>query len=147
MRPLIRFVMLVCPLALASLTLAPTVRAQDKSPGEAIVSMYQVSAGKHLEFLKWMAKREAITKEAGGPATMWYVHTNGDGWDYVGITPQLDGAKQAGLDKKVDEISKAKGLTIGMKASLEFRQFIAKHSDTFAMGPMTADEIVKMAEK
>lgn len=147
MRRLIRSLMLVCPLAVLALATAPPVQAQDKEPGHVIVSMYQISAGKHLDFLKWMAKREAITKEAGGPATMWYVHTNGASWDYVGVTPQLDGAKQDALDKKIDDLSKAKGLTIGMKASLEFRQFVATHSDTFAMGPMSADDLVKMAEK
>jgi hypothetical protein len=146
MRSVGRLFAAVCALGFA-FVLASPVAAQDKSPGRAMVSIYQVSAGKHLEFLKWMAKREAIAKEAGAPATAWYVHTDGEGWDYVGITPQLDGAKQADVDKKTDDLSKAKGLTIGFKASLEFRQYIAKHSDTFAMGPMTADEIVKMAEK
>jgi hypothetical protein len=121
--------------------------AQEKKPGRNIVSMYQVSAGKHVDFLKWMARQEAATKEAGGPATQWYVHQDGASWDFVAITPELEPAKQAEVEKKVEAISKQKGLATGLKAAFEFRQFMGTHSDTFAVGPMTADEIVKAAEK
>ena len=61
--------------------------------------------------------------------------------------PQLEGAKQAEVDKKIEAIAKQKGLATGLKASFEFRQYIGTHTDTFAHGPMTADEIVKAAEK
>ncbi|MGZ5380838.1 MAG: hypothetical protein ACXWFQ_03175 [Thermoanaerobaculia bacterium] len=121
--------------------------AQEKKPGRNIVSMYQVSAGKHVEFLKWMARQEAVTKEAGGSATQWYVHQDGASWDFVAITPELEPAKQAEVDKKVEAIAKQKGLSTGLKASFEFRQYMGTHSDTYALGPMTADEIVKAAEK
>jgi hypothetical protein len=121
--------------------------AQEKKPGRNIVSMYQVSAGKHVDFLKWMARQEAATKEAGGPATQWYVHQDGASWDFVAITPELEPAKQAEVEKKVEAIAKQKGLSTGLKASFEFRQYMGTHSDTYALGPMTADEIVKAAEK
>jgi hypothetical protein len=129
---------------------APAFRAeaqQAKGPSVHMVAIYQVAAGKHLDFLKWMAAREAIAKEAGGPASMWYAHRDGGSWDYISITPQLDGPKQDEVDKKVDALSKQKGLSIGFKASLEFRQFMATHSDTYAFGPMTAGDMVKEAEK
>ncbi|MGZ5426432.1 MAG: hypothetical protein ACXWE1_04430 [Thermoanaerobaculia bacterium] len=94
-----------------------------------------------------MAKQEAVAKEAGGPATQWYVHQDGASWDFVAITPQLEGAKQAEIEKKTEAIAKQKGLATGLKASFEFRQYIGTHTDTFAHGPMTADEILKAAEK
>src|SRR5512141_1014171 len=89
---------------------ASAAMAQEKKPGMNIVSMYQVAAGKHVEFLKWMAKQEAVAKEAGGPATQWYVHQDGASWDFVAITPQLEGAKQAEIEKKTEAIAKQKGL-------------------------------------
>lgn len=113
----------------------------------ALVATYQVAPGKHLEFLKWMARAEAVAKEAGAPASQWYMHENGASWDFVSITPQLDAAKQAEVDKKVEAISKQKGIATGIKASFEFRQFIGTHSDTFTHGPMTASELLKAAEK
>ena len=140
-----RLAFLVCLLVTFGWT--STAAAQEKKPGRNLVSMYQVSAGKHVDFLKWMARQEAATKEAGGPATQWYVHQDGASWDFVAITPELEPAKQAEVEKKVEAIAKQKGLSTGLKAAFEFRQFMGTHSDTFAAGPMTADEIVKAAEK
>ena len=50
-------------------------------------------------------------------------------------------------DKKADEIAAKRGLRTGFAASLEFRQFVASHSDTYAAGPMTAAELVAQAAK
>jgi hypothetical protein len=115
----------------------------EKEPPEVIVSTYRVAPGKHLEFLRWQAAQEAVRKEAGVPATQWYAHTNGDSWDYIAIAPVLTDEQNT----KVDELSTKKGLKIGMKASLEFRQFISYHTDTFAIGPVTAADLVAESEK
>ena len=125
--------------AVPSISLAQT-DAKKESP-VSIVSIYRVAPGKHVEFLKWMAAREAADKDAGLPATQWYAHTDGDSWDYVGIAPKLSDEDS----KKADAAAKSKGLTIGFKANIEFRTLIASHTDTFAIGPVTAAELVKMA--
>lgn len=125
----------------------PDATAQGKKAGRYIVSMYNVAAGKHLQFLKWMAEREAVAKEAGASPTQWYVHQNGAGWDYVAMSEVGDPAKEGEMDKKTDEVAKKKGLSTGMAASLEFRQYIGSHTDTYAGGPYTAEELVKEAEK
>lgn len=117
--------------------------AQDK---ECMVTIYNVSAGKHLEFLKWMAEGEAVAKEAGGPATQWYVHHDGAGWDYISIAQVGSPAEREASDKKVEELRKKKGLPTGMAASLRFRTYIGNHSDTYAGGPYSAADILKMAE-
>src|SRR6266480_4836366 len=100
----------------ASLALPQGSRAAD-APGKALVALYRVAPGKHLDFLKWMAAREAVDKEAGMPATQWYMHTNGDSWDFLAIAPALTEAQQA----KVDALATKKGLKTGLQASLEFR--------------------------
>jgi hypothetical protein len=135
----------VCLLVMSGWTTAAV--AQEAKSSRALVATYQVAGGKHLEFLKWMARQEAVAKEAGGPATQWYMHQDGAGWDFVAITPQLEAAKQAEVDKKIEALSKQKGIATGLKASFEFRQYMGTHTDTYALGPMTADEIVKAAEK
>lgn len=112
-------------------------------PPTALVSIYNVAPGKHLDFLKWMAARESISKEAGLAATVWYAHTDGGDWDYIAIGPVTTKEQ----DDKVDALSKKKGLTTGFKASLEFRQFIASHSDTFTIGPVSASDLVESAQK
>ncbi|HEU4664507.1 MAG TPA: hypothetical protein VFS55_10790 [Dokdonella sp.] len=112
-------------------------------PGTAIVSLYRIEAGKQGEFLKWQAARDAVDKEAGITQGQWYAHTNGDSWDYLSIAPVLTEAQQ----KKVDDVSRTKGLSTGFKASLEFRQYIGSHTDTYVVGPMTATELSAMAAR
>ena len=125
----------------ASLALPQGSRAAD-AQGRALVSLYRVAPGKHLDFLKWMAARETVDKEAGMPATQWYMHTNGDSWDFVAIAPALTEAQQA----KVDALATKKGLKTGLQASLEFRQFVSTHTDTFVDGPTTATQLVQQAQ-
>jgi hypothetical protein len=118
------------------------VSAQDADSNEVVISLYQVVPGKHLDFLKWQARQEAVNKEAGVPGTKWYSHLNGASWDYIAIaavpTPEQS--------KKAEEIAKQKGYATGFKAGLEFRSFISSHSDTFVSGPMTISDLLKSAE-
>lgn len=120
---------------------APAVLAQDMKPApqpsQAMVSLYHIAPGKHLAFLKWMAARDAIDAQLNLPRAHWYAHIDGDSWDYLMIGPQLTDAQQ----KRVNDAAMAKGLTVGPKASIEIRQFIASHTDTLSAGPMTATEL------
>jgi hypothetical protein len=95
-----------------------------------------------LDFLKWLAETEAIAKEAGVPASQLYAHTDGDSWDYLNVGPDLSKEQQA----KVDEVTKKRGRKIGFAASLDFRTFIASHTDTFVIGPVSAADLVTMAK-
>jgi hypothetical protein len=126
--------MLATPVAFAQSTSAA------KEPPRAVISLYRVAPGKHEAFLKWMADRDAIDKQLGLPRAQWYAHYQGDSWDYIAIAPALTDAQQ----KKEDDAAKAKGLTIGAKSSIEFRQFIASHTDTVAFGPMNVSDMDAM---
>lgn len=113
-----------------------------KESGTVVVSIYHVAAGRQLDFLKWMAARDAVSTEAGVGATQWYAHLDGDSWDYVGISPATTDEQ----DAKMDEIAKSKGLTYGFKSGLEFRSMINSHTDTYARGPTTAAALVDAAK-
>lgn len=127
--------------ALLILPVGFQIFAQEE-PKEALITIFNVAPGKHLEFLKWQAKAEASNKEAGVPASQWYVHENGASWDYLSVNPVLTDE----LEKKVEAINKQKGMPTGFKASLNFRAFISSHTDTYARGPATVSEILKDAE-
>ena len=113
-----------------------------KKPGVALIGIYNIAPGKHMDFLKWMAAREEAAKAAGVPATVWYAHTDGGSWDYIAIAPVVSDEQS----KKVDEVSAKMGLTVGFKASLEFRQFVSSHTDTYTMGPVSAADLVKAGQ-
>jgi hypothetical protein len=123
-------------LLVAALVPAPGV-AQE--PGEVMVSIYRVAPGKHLDFLRWQAARDAAGSEAGVAATQWYAHLDGDSWDYLSIGPTTTDEQ----DDKVESILKGRKLTTGFKASIEFRTMIASHTDTRARGPTTAAALVE----
>lgn len=131
--------LVICALAVA----APRWLPEKKGPGRARITIYRIVPGKHLEFLKWMATQDEINKEAGIAPAQMYAHLDGDTWDYVGIAPVTTPEQ----DAKADEIAAGKGLKTGFPASLEFRQFVASHSDTFVAGPTSAAELVAQAEK
>ena len=97
--------------------LAASPAPAQQRPETAVVSIYRVAPGKHLEFLKWMAARDAADRDVGVPATQWYAHVSGDSWDYVAIAPDLDDATA----DKVDAAASKRGLTTGPRAGLEFR--------------------------
>lgn len=137
------------PVLLLTVVFLPTdarsqgAQATAKEPPHVIVSLYRVAPGKQLDFLKWMASNEAIDKEAGVPSGQVYVHTNGDAWDYMVIGTDLSDEQQA----KVDQVAKRHGRKTGFGASLEFRTYMAWHTDTFANGPVTASELVASANE
>lgn len=111
-------------------------------PETYIVSMYRVAPGQHVAFLQWMANQEAAAAEAGVPAGEWYVHQNGDHWDFLQIAPDITDEQ----NDAIDVAAAARGLKTGPQASIELRQYVAWHTDTFAGGPMTAAELLAAAQ-
>lgn len=112
--------------------------AQD-TPKTAVISIYRIAPGKHLDFMKWMAAREAVAREAGVPATQWYAHIDGDSWDYLAIGPDTDGA----TSDKIDAMQRKRGLKSGPAGSIELRTMMASHTDTISAGPMTAAQMIE----
>ncbi|MGH8213050.1 MAG: hypothetical protein ACREPP_07490 [Rhodanobacteraceae bacterium] len=125
----------------AAIAAGPNANEMRKGEGQAYVSLYRVAPGKHVAFLKWMADRDALDKQLGLPQAQWYAHMEGDSWDYMAVAPVLTAAQQ----KREDDAARAKGMTAGVAASIEFRSMIASHTDTLAAGPMTATEMSAMA--
>jgi hypothetical protein len=129
-----------CAFALA----APRWTPKDpKGPGRARVTLYHVAPGKHLDFLKWLAAQDEVAKEAGVATVQLYAHIDGDSWDYLGIWPVTTPEQ----DKKLDEIALKKGLKTGVPGSIEFRQLLSSHTDTFVAGPTSAAEVLADAMK
>jgi hypothetical protein len=116
-------------------------------PGRHIISVYHVAPGKQLQFLKWQAGQEELAKEAGAPPTKWYRHLDGASWDYISIQRVGDPAQEEETGKKMEALAKKRGVATGVAAWLEFRSFIDSHTDTYATGPMTAQELVNEAEQ
>jgi hypothetical protein len=129
--------------ACSLLSAAPRWTQEKQDTGRARISIYSAVPGRQLDLLKWLAAREEVAKEAGVPAARIYAHMDGEGWDYLVLWP----ITTPDQDRRMDEVAAKKGLKTGFPASLEFRQLLDRHSDTFAAGPTTAAELVAAAAK
>ena len=139
-----RFRLLVLPLVCGLAVAAPRWTPDNKKEaGRVRITIYRIAPGRQLDFLKWMAAQDDAAKEAGVATVQMYAHLDGDSWDYLGIGPVTTPEHE----KKLDEVAAKKGLKTGFPAALEFRQFVAWHTDTYAVGPTTAAELVAQAGK
>jgi len=124
---------------------APKMQAQDHAsmePGTVLISIYHIAPGQHLAFLKWIAAREEVAHDLGQPTSHFFAHQDGASWDYLAIGP----ATTEEQDKAADDLATERGLTTGFPASIEFRQYVASHTDTYALGPISAADLVRRAE-
>jgi hypothetical protein len=107
---------------------------EDEAPATQI-EIYRIAPGQHEAFLKEIARYDEANRMAGVPARQLYVHGDGADWDFILIQPaKYPHDKQAALDKAWKQL----GLPSGADFFLNFRRFIAEHTDTAALGPTTA---------
>ena len=67
--------------------------------------------------------------------------TDGDSWDYLAIDPVTTPAQ----DAAIDAARRKMGLGVGPGQALELRKYISMHTDTFAIGPVTAAQYLALA--
>ena len=113
---------------------AMTQTSPQVQSGQAMVSIYHVAPGQHINFLKWQAAREAVNQSLGFPPASWYAHLDGDSWDYIAVAPKLTEEQETQLEREAGN----RGLTTGFAAGIELRHFMLSHTDTIAVGPISA---------
>ena len=101
-----------------------------------IVSLYHAAPGQQEALLRWLAEQDRVAHAAGIAPMQLYIHTNGDSWDYMGINPVTTPAQDAALDAAAKKL----GVQSGPRVSLELRKYISSHTDTFTVGPISADQ-------
>ena len=129
--------------ALGAIASGSIVYAQAGSPEppKARVALYRAAPGQQVALLKWLAAQDRAAQAAGLPGSQLYAHTDGDSWDYLAIDPATTPAQ----DAAVDAAAKKMGLATGPASNLEFRRYIAMHTDTFAIGPVSPAQYLAMA--
>ena len=134
MKQLLKLAVAAAAGALASGTI---VYAQAAAPeSRAIVSLYRAAPGQQEALLRWLADQDRVAKSVGIAPMQLYVHTDGDSWDYMGINPVTTDAQ----DEAMDAAAKKLGLQSGARVSLELRKYIASHTDTATIGPISAEQ-------
>ena len=126
--------------ALASGTIV-YAQASSSEPPKARVALYRAAPGQQVALLKWLASQDAAAQAAGVPTGKLYAHTDGDSWDYLAIDPVTTPAQ----DAAIDAARRKMGLGVGPGQALELRKYISMHTDTFAIGPVTAAQYLALA--
>jgi len=123
-------------LAAAALAAATPAFAQAApNPPLMDIEIYRIAPGQHEAFLKEIARYDEANKLAGVPPRQLFVHSDGADWDFILIQPEsYPPEQQAALDNAWKKL----GLPSGADFFLNFRKFIADHTDTAAIGPTTA---------
>jgi membrane-bound lytic murein transglycosylase B len=110
-----------------------TTPAAAQAPGQAIIAIYHVAPGRHVEFLHWLDQQDRVAAAAGVARGQFYAHTDGDSWDYLVINPVTTPAQ----DAAVEAAGKKMGVNM-MRGGIELRKYINSHTDTYVRGPMSA---------
>ena len=110
-------------------------------PPKARIALYRAAPGQQIALLKWLAAQDRASQAAGVPTGQLYAHTDGDSWDYLSVDPVTTPAQDAAIEAAARKM----GMPNGPGRSLEFRKYIAMHTDTFAIGPVTAAQYLAMA--
>lgn len=116
-------------------------QAGSPQPPKARVALYRAAPGQQVALLKWLASQDRAAQAAGVPTGQLYAHTDGDSWDYLAIDPVTTPAQ----DAAVEAAQKKMGLGTGPAQSLELRKYIAVHTDTFVIGPVSAAQYLALA--
>jgi hypothetical protein len=123
--------------ALGAIASGTIVYAQAGPPApRAIVSLYHAAPGQQEALLRWFAGQDRAAQAAGVAPMQLYIHTDGDSWDYMGINPVTTPAQ----DDAIEAAARKLGVSGGVQASMELRRYIASHTDTFTVGPITAEQ-------
>lgn len=110
-------------------------------PPKARIAIYRAAPGQQVALLRWFAQQDRIAQSAGVAPSQLYAHTDGDSWDYLAIDPATTPAQ----DAAIDAAAKKMGMPAGPARSLELRKYIALHTDTYTIGPVSAAQYLAMA--
>jgi membrane-bound lytic murein transglycosylase B len=129
--------------AAAALACAYAAPAMAQEAPTSIVSIYHVAPGQQVGFLKWLANQDEMAAAAGVGRGQLYIHTDGDSWDYVVVSPATTEAQ----DDAIDAVARKMGMN-PRRGGLELRKYRNSHTDTFTRGPTSAaDYLAFIGEK
>lgn len=133
-----KILVLLGALLAANAVAAPATNDDGKAWPEAQFEVFRMAPGKQEAFIRKLALWDLVSQAGGQPATQMFIHEDGEGWDVLLFKPfpktPISPAQQATMDAKAEELH----LKTGVAFWLEMRQNVADHTETKALGPLTA---------
>lgn len=116
---------------------APATAATSDWP-EAYIEIFKLAPGKQEEFIRRLARNDAVTAAAGLPPMQMFMHQDGADWDVLLLKPArtkpLTSEQEAAMAAKKKEL----GVESGPAYFVSIRSLIASHTDTKTYGPISA---------
>ena len=133
---------LILPGALLAAAVAANVPSTVEDDGkpwpEAQFEVFKMAPGRQEAFIRKLAQWDEVSAAGGQPPTQMFIHEDGEEWDVLLFKPfpktAVTAAQQAAMDAKADALH----LKTGPAFFLEIRQNMASHTETKALGPLSA---------
>lgn len=130
--------MLIGALLAALVVAAPALPDDSAAWPEAQFEVFRMAPGKQEAFIRKLAQWDIVSQAGGQPAAQMFIHEDGEGWDVLLYKPYpktpVTPEQQKTMDAKAEELH----LKTGVAFWLEMRENVADHTETKALGPLTA---------
>ena len=130
---------ILMPLLIALASPAAAQEAPQEPWPEANFEIFKLAPGEQEAFIRSVAKTDEVARSIGLPPIQLYVHKQGADWDVLLLKrvsrTKLTPEQEATLAQRRIEL----GAPSGPEAFLDIRKKVAAHTDTIAVGPITAE--------
>jgi hypothetical protein len=121
----------------ASAQTAPPPAADEAFP-EAWFEVFRLAPGKHEEFVRRIDQSDQVRAAADLPPTQLFFHENGAEFDVILFKPVSPVKPTPEQEAKMAAKRKELGIPSGPAYFIDIREFIASHTDSKTVGPVSA---------
>lgn len=125
-------------MAAAAAPSAPAAAVAEAPWPMAWFEVFKLAPGKQEQFIRRIARADEIAKAGGQPPIQIFVHEDGADWDVLLFKPERAEKPTAAQTAAMAAKRKELGGETGPAYFLAIRETIASHTDTKAIGPITA---------
>lgn len=116
----------------------PAAPAHPEEWPEAWFEIFKLAPGKQEAFIRRIDQTDQVRAAAGLPPTQLFFHSNGAEFDVILFKPVSASPPTPEQEAKMAAKSKELGIPSGPAYFVDIREFIASHTDSKTIGPVSA---------
>ncbi len=125
---------------------APSFSNDEPWP-EATFEIYRLAPGQHEEFVRRVALADQMRAAAGLAPVRLYFHQSGDAWDVLALKVASEDEMTPEQEAAMEARGRELGVPTGPAYFADLRTTIAEHTDTHAVGPVSAAQWLARLEE
>lgn len=107
---------------------------------KASIEIFRIAPGMHEAFIREIARYDQVLKAGEQPPIKIFIHDEGSEWDVIIYKPEGEINPNAAQRARMDAKSRELQIESGPAYFVHLRQMVAEHSDSRAIGPISAGE-------